>query len=170
MCLKFLTTRDTTELKIFLSYAHEDGQAADRFVKALRAREWQVFWDQDIPSGADWELIIDRELSTSFVYIVMWSKNSVDEQGNVASAGLEKEVQYAAERDRLFQVVLDPIVKPPQQFAKAHATDLSYWNGDPLDEKITAVLSTIDAMAVCHKGISRDIQVKRPIQLRKKAH
>jgi hypothetical protein len=163
-------TKDTAELKIFLSYAHEDGQAADRFVKALRARDWQVFWDQDIPSGADWELIIDRELNASFVYIVLWSKYSVSAQGNIASEGLEKEVQYAAKRDRLFQVVLDPTVKPPQQFAKAHATDLSYWNGDPQDDKITAVLSTIDAMAVFHKGISRDIQVMRPIQLRKRAH
>ncbi len=56
---------------IFLSYAHTDQAMARVVVEALRATGAGVWWDQDIPLGANWQQELERQLGQCSVFLLL---------------------------------------------------------------------------------------------------
>ena len=62
---------------IFLSYAREDIERAEKLAAALAREGWSVFWDRTTPAGQDWDLYIEAALREARCVVVAWSGNSI---------------------------------------------------------------------------------------------
>ena len=74
---------------IFISYAREDQERAERLKSLLDAEGWDVWWDQEIRIGKPYSKEIDKALAQAKIVFVLWSKNSV------ASKWVRKEAKRA---------------------------------------------------------------------------
>ena len=61
---------------VFISYAREDREAAQRLAAALEARGWSVWWDREIPVGHSFDQVIEQQLEAAKSVVVLWSKDS----------------------------------------------------------------------------------------------
>src|SRR5262249_31594768 len=132
---------------VFISYAHEDRETAQRLAAALEARGWSVWWDREIPVGHSFDQVIERQLEAAKSVVVLWSKDSA------ASEWVKNEAAYAAEKGVLIPALLLSKARPPLEFRRRQAADLEGWGGDPghagfrrLCDAITAATTT-DAVA-----------------------
>ena len=128
---------------VFISYAHEDRETAQRLAAALEARGWSVWWYREIPVGHSFDQVIERELEAAKTIVVLWSKESA------ASEWVKNEAAFAAERGVLIPAVLLSEARPPLEFRRRQTADLEGWRGDPghagfrsLCEAITVATST----------------------------
>jgi len=62
---------------IFLSYAREDKEAAQRLADALSSSGYDVWWDPDIPAGPSFTQVIEEALASAKCVVVLWSGASV---------------------------------------------------------------------------------------------
>jgi hypothetical protein len=107
---------------IFVSYAREDLNFAQKLAKALEAQGWSVWWDRRIKSGDRFTEIISKELKDATCALTVWSRQSVD------SRWVHDEAEYALERKKLVPVLADD-VDIPLGFRGVHAADLRGWRG-----------------------------------------
>jgi hypothetical protein len=65
--------------RVFVSYRHvdPDQRLAEHLVERLGNSSHEVFWDNLIPLGQNWAEIIDRQLRTSEVFVVLISEESM---------------------------------------------------------------------------------------------
>jgi hypothetical protein len=62
---------------IFLSYSHQDSALTDLLFEELKGFGYRVFYDKSsIPVGKAWKARIDREIRSSRVCILCWSKDA----------------------------------------------------------------------------------------------
>lgn len=88
---------------LFISYAHEDHERVGELVQALNARGFQVWWDKELPQGADWDERIQRALEQSSAVFVVWSKNSM------ASREVRAEATYALNENKLLPIRIEDV-------------------------------------------------------------
>ena len=88
---------------VFISYSSKDRAVAERVEKALRESGYDVFWDQHVPSGTDWDSWIRERLHGSACVIVLWSKASI------ASPNVRHEAIVAREEGKLLPVMIDQL-------------------------------------------------------------
>jgi hypothetical protein len=101
---------------VFFSYSSKDRERV-RFIRdALVAEGFDVFWDQEVPPGRNWDEWIRQHLEAARCTIVFWSENSV-RSGNVVH-----EATIAKDALRLIPVLLDPI--GTEQFPMGHYTTM----------------------------------------------
>jgi len=62
---------------IFLSYSSADRKRIQPLHDALTAHGFDVFWDQIVPVGSDWDTWIRERLRDAHVAMVVWSNNSI---------------------------------------------------------------------------------------------
>lgn len=62
---------------IFISYAREDYDAAQRLAEALGGRGWSVWWDRTILAGEHFEKEIREALHKARCVVVLWSPHSI---------------------------------------------------------------------------------------------
>jgi len=105
---------------VFVSYANQDKDRVERLVTALDAEGWNVFWDQDIPPGKEWESWILPRLEAAAVIIPVWSTLSVK------SRYVKQEADIAHKRGVLVPVTIDD-VEPPFGFRHLQALNLMPW-------------------------------------------
>lgn len=108
---------------VFISYAREDREHAQRVATGLSALGLDIFWDTDIPPGQTWADYIEGKLSASRAAIVLWSSNSTKSQS------VREEARIARDRSRLIPAMLEN-VPLPFGFGEVQAADLSGWAGD----------------------------------------
>src|SRR6188472_4041094 len=74
---------------VFLSYAREDNDLAERLANALTASGVTVWWDHKIESGERFPQIIELELAAAKFVVVLWSRASIGSEwvGNEARVG-----------------------------------------------------------------------------------
>jgi hypothetical protein len=111
---------------IFLSYSSVDRERVRPIRDALVAQGFEVFWDQQVPTGLDWDTWIRQHLAKSKCAVAFWSAASV------ASRNVRHEATIADQQGKLIPVLLEPLTA--QQFPMglyAHqAANLAGWNGD----------------------------------------
>jgi hypothetical protein len=114
---------------IFFSYSRRDRERVGLVRNALAEMGFEVFWDQETPSGSDWDTWIRGELAKSKCAVVFWSATSI------VSDNVRHEAVVAKEQMKLISVFLDqlPARDLPMGFYSQQAADLSKWDGDQED-------------------------------------
>lgn len=124
--------------EIFLSYAREDWEQAERLAKALENRGCSVFWDRIIPAGKTWHENIESALEEANCVLVAWSNASV------RSPWVREEADEGRERGILIPVFFEK-VRPPFGYRGLQAEDLSEWDGSDDFHAWQRLVSTISA-------------------------
>jgi len=72
------TSGDRTGMTdIFFSYSSKDRDRVRPIRDALAAQGFEVFWDQEVPTGLDWDRWIRDHLNKAKCALVFWSINSI---------------------------------------------------------------------------------------------
>jgi hypothetical protein len=125
----------------FFSYKSEDRERVRLVRDALDNLGFDVFWDQEVPPGSDWDNWIKLELQKSRGAIVFWSANSIH------SPNVRQEATIAHNSGKLIQVLLAPLT--PEQFPMGlyttQAVNLIHWRGEPGDENWVQLTREIEA-------------------------
>ena len=140
-------------MDIFLSYsrkdrgADQDAARKDRvspFVAALEAHGFEVFWDEQVPSGVDWEKWIRQKLSDAKCAVALWSEHSIK------SDAVRQEAKIAQKAGKLISVRIDPVdtEELPMGLYSEQALQLVDWSGDDGDERWLKVVDEIEAKLV----------------------
>jgi len=108
--------------QLFISYARENRDTAERVAHVLGALGIDVWWDRDLPGGSEFSEVIGQQLVEARVVIVLWSEPSV------RSSFVRDESMRALEAGKLLPVRIEAVV-PPLGFGQIHALDLLDWNG-----------------------------------------
>jgi hypothetical protein len=115
---------------IFISYSHENKDAARILAEAIEKKGFQVWWDRDLIAGDDYTDIIENVLDGAKAIIVLWSDVSRK------SHWVRDEAAVGRDRNRLLPVVIDTST-PPLGFRQIHTVSLHGWNGvdeEPLED------------------------------------
>jgi hypothetical protein len=126
---------------IFLSYSSKDRDRVALIRDALAERGFDVFWDQTLPAGIDWDTWIRQHLAQSKCALVAWSKNSV------GSDNVRHEAKIAKDQYKLLPVMIDDLAAEefPMGLYVFQSAQLAHWNGNPHDDAWLRVLRQIEA-------------------------
>jgi hypothetical protein len=113
---------------IFFSYSSKDREAVRPVRDALTSQGFDVFWDQGIPAGVDWDTWIRQHLAKAKCAIVFWSKSSV------ASDNVRHEATVAKEQGKLVAVLLENLVTSdfPMGMWSVQGANLSSFSGEQM--------------------------------------
>src|SRR5262249_19174689 len=108
------------------SYRSADRERVRLVRNALAAQGFDVFWDQEVPAGVDWDSWIRQHLAQARCAIVFWSTVSV------ASDNVRHEAAIARHQGKLVPVLLDPlsVEQFPMGLYSQQAANLVGWAGD----------------------------------------
>lgn len=123
---------------VFISYAREDRDAAERLAGALEREGWSIWWDRHIEGGAAFARAIEQELNASKAVIVVWSAASVQ------SDWVKDEAATARDQGKLVAISLDGTAAP-LGFKQYHAIDLSGWGGDAASTVFRDLARSVEA-------------------------
>jgi DNA-binding transcriptional MerR regulator len=119
-------TRETvmTEPAIFISYARSTEGGARQIGEALRALDYGVWRNDDLPTDwSEYARVIEERLRSAKAVVVVWSAKAVDSQWVKAEADL------AQKAGTLVQLSLDGAV-PPEPFDRIECAPMAGWSGD----------------------------------------
>jgi hypothetical protein len=111
---------------IFFSYSRADRERVRPIRDALVAQGFEVFWDQQVPAGTDWDTWIRQHLTKSKCAMAFWSATSV------SSDNVRHEATVAKQQGKLISVLLEPLTAEqfPMGLYAQQAANLSGWSGD----------------------------------------
>ena len=92
--------------------------------RALTARGWDVFWDEELRLGDRFRQALAAELTSARCVVVLWSTLSVQ------SEWVLDEASRANKRGKLIAVQIDD-VELPLGFGEMQVGNLIGWDGDP---------------------------------------
>ena len=124
---------------IFISYASQDREQAEKLSQALEKHGWSVWWDRVIPVGRVFEDVIEEEIGKARCLIVLWSKNSVGSEWVLA------EVHEGVDNKTPLMPVLIEQVKIPFRFRRLHAADLEGWDGSPTQDSFVRLVHDLES-------------------------
>ena len=111
---------------IFFSYKSDDRERVRPVRDAFANQGFDVFWDQQVPAGVDWDSWIRQHLTQSKCAIVFWSAASV------LSDNVRHEATVGKQQGKLVPAMLEPL--RPEQFPMGlytqQAVNLISWKGD----------------------------------------
>ncbi len=108
--------------QLFISYARENRDTAERVAHALGALGIDVWWDRNLAGGSEFSEVIEQQIAEAHVVIVLWSEPSG------RSSFVRDESMRALEAGKLLPVRIEAVV-PPLGFGQIHALDLLDWSG-----------------------------------------
>jgi hypothetical protein len=146
---------------VFLSYAREDESRVDDILNALTAKEFPVFIDRSMPSGVEWRKVLEAQLQRAYAVVVAWSTHSVK------SEWVAREADVGLAKDRLFPILLERGVVPPERFAHLQAADLSGWSGSPDDPQFESAILLLKELWGIQVGTLTPITIRKPIRYRR---
>jgi TIR domain-containing protein len=111
---------------IFFSYSSVDRERVRPIRDALVTQGFEVFWDQQVLPGMDWDTWIRQHLTKSRCAMAFWSATSV------SSDNVRHEATVAKQQGKLISVLLEPLTAEqfPMGLYAQQAANLSNWNGD----------------------------------------
>ena len=122
--------------EIFISYKSERRAAAAHLAKILEHYGYKVWFDYDLVKGDDFADEIDRRLREAKALVVLWCKLAVQ------SVWVRREAALGTRLGILVPAMIEPC-ELRVDFASDDYTDLSDWNGAPLDRKLFPLLDGI---------------------------
>lgn len=110
---------------VFISYAREDRDQAERLARALSEEGLEVWWDvESLRSGSEsFSQSIDNALKDAQRVLVLWSAHSVE------SKWVDAEALRAWDAGKLHSIWLAQDVPVRVPFNASHARNLSDWDG-----------------------------------------
>jgi TIR domain/PAN domain len=131
---------------VFFSYSSRDRERVRPFHEALSALGFDVFWDQTVPAGTDWDSWIKEKLTASRSTVVFWSTASV------ASDNVRHEATVARNDGKLVPVLLDDlrVNQFPMGLFMTQAARLTDWSGAGDDPEWQKLLAEIETKATPH--------------------
>lgn len=132
---------------VFVSYARQNRPRVAEISGALEAGGYSLWWDRQIASGADYGILIEREIEAAHCVVVAWSAAARQ------SLWVRAEANEALDSGKLVQISLDE-ARLPLPFTMLHFLDFSGWRGErdcapwtDLDARVSGLLrgETIDA-------------------------
>ena len=111
---------------IFFSYKSVDHDRVGVIRDILTAQGFDVFWDQEVEAGIDWDTWIRTHLTQAKCVVVFWSKQSIE------SDNVRHEATIARRQNKLIPVLLDPLTAEqfPMGLYTVRAANLTDWKGD----------------------------------------
>jgi len=111
---------------IFFSYRSVDRERVRPVHDAFAKQGFEVFWDQEVPSGVDWDTWIRQHLTKAKCAVVFWSAASVE------SDNVRHEAAVAKRQGKLITVLLEPLSLDqfPMGLYSQQAINLTNWKGD----------------------------------------
>ncbi len=88
---------------VFISYSSRDRDRVAELAGALTAQGFQVWWDTELPPGADWDERIQRALEASRTVLVVWSENAM------ASREVRAEATYGLQEKKLLPIRIEDV-------------------------------------------------------------
>lgn len=125
---------------IFISYAREDGDKAERLALALETAGYTCWWDRHLASGSRYLIETEAELMAAKAVVVIWS------QASIASHWVTDEAAVGRDRNRLAAISFDGSM-PPLGFRQFQVTDFSAWQGDVDEPAFRNLLSGLARLA-----------------------
>jgi hypothetical protein len=126
---------------IFVCYAHADAEFVRDLVAELKSRGIRLWWDVDIPVGADWDALIGDRLRTCEKVLIVLSPASV------ASPEVRGELRTALNLGKPFVPVLHRPCDIPRRLQNIQYVDLSGEHNAAAREHLAAVLAESNAAA-----------------------
>jgi TIR domain len=125
---------------VFLSYSHQDRDKARQIAEALTTEKFSVWWDREIPTGRDYQEVIEKEIGAACCVVVLWSTISVKSQF------VRSEATEGNDREILLPIMIET-VRVPLAFKLIQTEDFTGWEGDRKSECWTRLVLQVRAMA-----------------------
>ena len=122
--------------EIFISYKSERRKAAAHLAKILERYGYTVWFDYHLVKGDDFADEIDQRIREAKALVVLWCKLAVQ------SVWVRREAALAAKLKILAPAKIEPC-ELRVDFDSEDYTDLSDWNGAPVDHKLYPLLDGI---------------------------
>ncbi len=126
---------------IFVSYASEDRELAEKLATALRRAGYSTWWDTKILGGRPFRKAISEEIGAASYFIVLWSTISED------SVFVADEVQDAADNGKPIIPVTFDGSKGPIGFRGYQVVDLTFWLNDNDQTGFYRLIRSIESAA-----------------------
>jgi len=150
---------------IFLSYNREDADVARRFAEGFEAQGFNVWSDQTLHSGEDYDEVTENALHEAKAVVVLWSPRSV------VSRWVRAEATVANQNGTLVPVTIEAC-RRPVMFELKQTADLSHWRGasddqawqafvDDVRRKVGRSASETAAPTASHASASESTQANR---------
>ena len=126
---------------IFFSYSSKDRERVRPVRDALVAQGFDVFWDQTVPAGIDWDRWIRQHLNDAKCAVVFWSVHSV------ASDNVRHEAAVAKQHGKFLPVLLDALTAEqfPMGLYATQAVNLVTWTGSTVDGEWEKLKGEVEA-------------------------
>lgn len=140
---------------IFFSYSSKDRERVRPVRDALVAEGFDVFWDQAVPAGVDWDTWIRSALQRSKCALVFWSENSI------ASDNVRHEATVAKTQGKLVPVLIEELRADqfPMGLYSVQGAKLTDWTPgtpsaewDKLQAEVEAKLTPLWVSAKLHNA------------------
>lgn len=133
------TTPPTPDL--FISYSRKDQEKADALTNLLIKEGWEVWKDNRLVAGEEYETRIIEALNHAKAVIVLWTKNAMQSQW------VMREAEIAAEQHKLKPVLLEPCTVP-DNFQKYEMALLSSWSGEKEHPELQVLFAGITTSVI----------------------
>ena len=125
---------------VFISYARESRDQAERIAAALQAQGYAVWRDDALPAHRDYSEVIEERLRAAKAVVVVWCADAVRSQW------VRAEADVAREAGKLVQLTLDG-ARLPMPFNRIQCAELIGWTGDPSAPGWRKVAESVAALA-----------------------
>jgi hypothetical protein len=129
---------------LFFSYSAKDRERVRPIREALTEHGFEVFWDQHVPPGSDWDTWIKEQLAGARCAVVFWSLTSI------VSDNVRHEATVAKEQGKLVPVMLDAlrVGQFPMGLFNTQAARLIDWTGNDNDPEWLKLIIEIESKSM----------------------